>query len=61
MPSRWPCINPSERLASFAVQRLDLKEVVLECSLNVEVFVTVNGIRRGLKDRSHRDTSKEHP
>jgi hypothetical protein len=38
------------RLASFAVTKLDLSEVVLECSRNVEVFVTINGIRRAFKD-----------
>jgi len=29
---------------------LDLNEVVLACSRNVEVFLTVNGIRRAFKD-----------
>ena len=38
------------RLASFAVEKLDLSEVVLACSRNVEAFVTVNGIRRAFKD-----------
>jgi hypothetical protein len=38
------------KLASFAVEKLDLSEIVLACSRNVEVFVTVNGIRRAFKD-----------
>lgn len=38
------------KLATFAVEKLDLREVVLECSRNVEVFVTVNGVRRAFKD-----------
>ena len=38
------------KLASFAVERLDLNEIVLACSRNVEAFVTVNGIRRAFKD-----------
>ena len=38
------------KLASFAVEILDLNEVVLACSRNVEVFLTVNGIRRAFKD-----------
>jgi hypothetical protein len=38
------------KLASFAVEKLDLSEIVLACSRNVEVFVTVNGVRRAFKD-----------
>jgi hypothetical protein len=38
------------KLASFAVEKLDLSEIVLACSRNVEAFVTVNGIRRAFRD-----------
>ncbi|HMF07962.1 MAG TPA: hypothetical protein VKJ00_02425 [Thermoanaerobaculia bacterium] len=38
------------QLATFAVRKLDLNEVVLQCSRDVDVFVTVNGVRKAFRD-----------
>ena len=38
---------PIGEMATFAVMRIDLNEVVVKASRNVEFFYTVNGVRKG--------------
>jgi hypothetical protein len=41
---------PIGEMATFAVLRIDLNEIVLKASRNVEFFYTVNGVRKGHGD-----------
>ena len=41
---------PIGEMATFAVMRIDLNEVVVKASRNVEFFYTVNGVRKGRSD-----------
>lgn len=38
---------PIGEMATFAVMRINLNEVVVKASRNVEFFYTVNGVRKG--------------
>ena len=42
-------VTPIGEMASFAVVRIDLNEIVVKASRNVEFFYTVNGVRRAYK------------
>jgi hypothetical protein len=41
---------PIGEMATFAVVRIDLNEIVVKASRNVEFFYTVNGVRKGRAD-----------
>ena len=43
-------VTPMGEMASFAVVRLDLNEIVVKGSRNVEFCYTVNGVRRAYRD-----------
>jgi hypothetical protein len=39
-------------MATYAVVRIDLHEILVKASRNVEFFYTVNGVRKGYEDFS---------
>lgn len=45
-------ITPVGAMATVAVMKVDLNEIVVQSSRNVEFFYTVNGIRRTFRDTS---------
>jgi hypothetical protein len=40
-------VTPIGEMATYAVMRIDLNEIVVKASRNVEFFYTVNGVRKG--------------
>ena len=45
-------VTPIGEMATYAVVRIDLDEIVVKASRNVEFFYTVNGVRRGYEQFS---------
>lgn len=43
-------VTPIGEMATYAVVRIDLNEIVVKASRNVEFFYTVNGLRRGYEE-----------
>jgi hypothetical protein len=43
-------VTPIGEMATYAVVRIDLNEIVVKASRNVEFFYTVNGVRRGYEN-----------